>query len=456
MASHYIPFGAKIPTKVLKWGDALQTIEDAVFPLKTGEVSAPVEVDGQFYIFQMANKSADVFYTENDYFQSLPSIKKRIKSQKRSVLFAEYLHSLLKDTKVKISGKTFNYVATELERALEIGEPDDQNPNASTNYLMYHSDFIRARSQFEENLDQPFASFSDGTAWTIREFLTKLWLGPYPLNLKSKKQFRSSLRHTTKFMIELEGLARKGYEQGLHETDYVRAEAQMWGDSFVSTVLERAILDTVSVTEASCLEYYESNENDYQKPALINIQEILVESNELAERLLKRIQSGEDMAILAKRYSKREISAKDGGISGYFTVGAWGKVGQAAARAKKGELVGPIETENQKYSIFKLIDKNTRGPAPYEEVRKNVREDALIAAKERVMDEYLQSHLNAYPIRINTEQVDSLKFIDTSGSGMMVMKQHFPGRTIAPSVQPKDKMDAWRTEIYRLYDTFKN
>lgn len=451
VASKYLSLDEKIPTKKLTWGEALQSIEDAVFELKRGQITEPIDVDNQFYIFQLENKTVNIFNTEFDYYQSRPSLKKQIRRRKRGRMFSELIFKILNGTRVKVPAKVFNLIATDLEEALEIGGAKYQKPKFKFNHLMLHSDYMRATSQLADNLDQPFARFSDGSIWTIREFLQKLWLGPYPLNYKSKKSFRASLKRTIPFMVELERLAQQGYRQGYHKTASVREQTRFWQDSFIANAVQRMMVDTLDISDEACQVYYEKHKQKYCAPAMLKIQEILVESKELAERLLEQIKSGADMAILATKYSKRELSAHRGGISGYFTSGSWGTVGEAAAKARPGELVGPIQTENNRYSIFKVIENKPSTPIPFEKVSRDVKYDALQELREATLERYLQSSINDYPVSIDTDMLDTLKTIHT-GSGMIVFKQHFPGRMITPFVQPTNRLETWQAAIYRIYD----
>lgn len=451
VALNYLTPGDTIPTKRLKWGEALEKIENAIFKLKQGEVTEPIEVDDQVYLFQMQQKTDQMSHTENDYTQNRSSLEKQLRRRKRSQMFATYLQALLKDTKVTVPGKVFDFVATELEAALEVGSESIQHSQINQNRLMYTSDYERAASRLQDNLDQPFAKFSDGTSWKIREVLKKLWLGPYPLNYESRGKFRASLYHAIRLMIQLERLAEEGNRRDLQNTPYVREQCRIWGDSFLATAVRKALFDTLNVSEEQCRAHYEANRQDYASPGMINIQEILVEDKALAEKLLKRIESGEGIASLARTYSKRELSAKKGGISGYFAAGAWGAVGKAAASAKTGELVGPVKTENNLYSVFMVIDNKPKAPLSFDDARKQVQQDVFAHRQNQALQQYLQRHLKDYQININTAMLDSLPIIDQTGSGMVVLKQHFPGRMIAPAVQPTDRLSEWQAAVYRLY-----
>ena len=174
------------------------------------------------------------------------------------------------------------------------------------------------------------------------------------------------MRHTIRFMIELEQLAQQGYHQKLHKTDYVREESRIWRNYFIAAAAWHAILDTLEIADEKCLEYYEKHKTKYLAP--------------------------------------------------------------------------------------KAIKNKQRTALPFEKVKKAVREDALREIQQETMERYLQNLLKQYTVTINTEMLDSLKIIDTLGSGMLVLKQHFPGRMIAPPVQPTDNLIKWQADVNKLFN----
>lgn len=83
---------------------------------------------------------------------------------------------------------------------------------------------------------------------------------------------------------------------------------------------------------------------------------ILVPREEDAQKILARIQKGEDFGELAKRFS-RCPSKNKGGKLGWFNKGDMvPEFENAAFNGKKGEVVGPVKTEFG-YHIILIIDQ---------------------------------------------------------------------------------------------------
>ncbi len=431
-----------VPYKTIKWGETLPEIEDSLFTLKNNEYAGPFKVDNEFFFFKLVNMKSEVFFTEADFNYWRPSIEKRIMRRKRAELFGEFLQEVMRGTRVTVPREKFNHLFEELKIALNIEQTDAEKKITGTQNVA-EKDLVTLQDRLRDNLDEPFAIFSDGKTWSYRTIIEKLKYGPYPLNNKSAANLRSSLNRAFRFMFEVEALAEEAKKKNLDQSQYVMEETRMWQDHILASKLRQSIFDTTyHPTEAEFESFYEKNKRYYQAPAMVKIQEILVKDSTLAHQLLNRIKNGGDFARLAKKYSKRELSAQQGGVSGYFTVSALGKVGEAAIRTEIGKLGGPIKTEEKLYSVFKLLDKKDRQPQPYNDIKDEIQNAYQTQQMNKILETFVQSKVPAYDIRINRLLFDSLKAVD-QGSGMFVLKQHFPGRAAVPLVNPTDTQKSW-------------
>lgn len=83
---------------------------------------------------------------------------------------------------------------------------------------------------------------------------------------------------------------------------------------------------------------------------------ILVERENKALELLGRINSGESFEVLARKFSKCP-SGREGGDLGWFGRGQMVKeFEEAAFKAAKGSIAGPIKTQFG-YHLIKIIDQ---------------------------------------------------------------------------------------------------
>lgn len=440
-----------VPVKILKWGEALPAVEDSVFSLKHNQFCGPLQVDHQYFFFKLVDKKSQVMLTENDFHADRPSIEKRLRKRLRGQRFNQFITQLLQDTRVTVPAKKFNFLASELEVAMNVPEQSARQAGVNDSRQLVGSDFLNVQTQLAENLKEPFIAFSDGRHWTIGAFLERLRVGPYPLNFDSKAKFRASLRHTIKFMIELEQLAAEGRKRGLAESAFVQEETRMWQDYLLADAAQKILLDQkIPPTDETLKKFFQENLEKYTTPELVKIQEILVNNRNQAAELRGKIQNGADMAQLARKFSLRKQDAERGGISGFFREGSRGIVGQTAFESEVGKLVGPVETAKKQYSIFRVLEKKAARVPDFAAVKSEVARDYQQHLLGKVVQEQSLAVLEKYPLQINSALLDSLHVLD-QGAGMLVLKQHFPGRSAVPFVLPADQQTAWQERIYRAY-----
>lgn len=88
----------------------------------------------------------------------------------------------------------------------------------------------------------------------------------------------------------------------------------------------------------------------------IKARHILVEDEETAEKVVDKLDDGDDFADLAKEYSE-DSSAEDGGDIGFFTVGQMvPEFEEAAYKLDKDEVSEPVQSEYG-FHIIEVLDK---------------------------------------------------------------------------------------------------
>nr|WP_072537372.1 peptidylprolyl isomerase [Anaerococcus mediterraneensis] len=105
------------------------------------------------------------------------------------------------------------------------------------------------------------------------------------------------------------------------------------------------------VSDDEIKKYFEDNKEQFSKR---DASHILVEDEETAKEIKKKLDEGEDFAKLAKEYSKDSANAEKGGELGSFSKGQMVKEFEDAVFSlKEGEISGPVKTQFG-YHIIKL------------------------------------------------------------------------------------------------------
>lgn len=139
----------------------------------------------------------------------------------------------------------------------------------------------------------------------------------------------------------------------------------------LSLLQEAAIAEDIEIPEEDIKKRHEENNTE------IKAQHILVEDEETANEVKKKLDEGGDFAELAKEYST-DGSAEQGGDLGYFSKGKMvPEFEEAAFSLEPGEVSDLVQSQHG-FHIIKVNDKRqVEEPTKYEDVKDDIRRELL-------------------------------------------------------------------------------
>lgn len=140
-----------------------------------------------------------------------------------------------------------------------------------------------------------------------------------------------------------------------------------------SLLQEAAVSDGVEISDDQLKEEYD------RKNTEIDAQHILVEDEDTAKEVKKKLDDGEDFAKMVKEYSTDEESAKDEGKLGYFADGDMlPEFFDAAYDMKKGDISDPVQSQYG-FHIIKLNDKREKEESigKFEDMKDDLRREII-------------------------------------------------------------------------------
>lgn len=127
-----------------------------------------------------------------------------------------------------------------------------------------------------------------------------------------------------------------------------------------------------SVGEAAAKTYYDDQVKALKTKEEVEARHILVDSEDKAKELKKKIEEGGDFAALAKENSKDPGTKDDGGMLGYFSTGQMVPAFEQAAFAlKKGEVSNPVQSQFG-WHLIKVEDRRQKPPPTFDEVKDRI------------------------------------------------------------------------------------
>jgi len=128
----------------------------------------------------------------------------------------------------------------------------------------------------------------------------------------------------------------------------------------------------ITVSEDALMAFFEEHKSDYDQPEMVKAGHILVETEEKAKEIQKKLAEGADFAELARSESTDPMSAAEGGDVGFFARGRMVPEFEKAAFAMSpGQTSAPVKSEYG-YHIIRVTDRKDAHEATFDEVKEDI------------------------------------------------------------------------------------
>jgi len=197
---------------------------------------------------------------------------------------------------------------------------------------------------------------------------------------------------------DMDELEKAVTQEGLNWDDF---KNNIRNKILTQQVIQREVGSHITIGHEETKKYYEEHKNDFVKPEEVALRAIelttegknetqIVDQKKKAEDLLKRINEGEDFAVLAKRFSDGS-TAQQGGFLGVYKRGELSKELEDRVFAmKKNELTDVIETK-QGFLILQVLERYDAGVQPFEKVENEIMDRLYSERMEPALREYLKT-----------------------------------------------------------------
>jgi len=186
-------------------------------------------------------------------------------------------------------------------------------------------------------------------------------------------------------------------EDNLSE-DFVKSRIKM--KLAIQRFVDKEFGGKIDVPEGEAKGFYDGNPQYFTQPETIRMSEIVIkvdpktdeankqEARKKLEDIQKRLQKGEDFAILAKDFSQ-SASAAQGGDLGFVPRGGMPKpLDDAAFSLKPGEVSNVVETDLG-FHLIKVHEKKPEIVVPFKDVEERIRQHLTNQKLKQKVDEYL-------------------------------------------------------------------
>ena len=197
---------------------------------------------------------------------------------------------------------------------------------------------------------------------------------------------------------DMDALEKAVTQEGLNWDDF---KNNIRNKILTQQVIQREVGSHITIGHDDTMKYYEEHKNDFVKPEEVALRAIEISTEgkkdseipdlkKKAEDLLKRINDGEDFAVLAKRFSDGQ-TAQQGGYLGVYKRGELNKqLEDMVFTMKKNQLTDVIETK-QGFLIMQVLERYEAGVQPYDKVENEIMDHLYSERMEPALRDYLKT-----------------------------------------------------------------
>ncbi|WP_099157167.1 peptidylprolyl isomerase [Virgibacillus ndiopensis] len=166
----------------------------------------------------------------------------------------------------------------------------------------------------------------------------------------------------------------------------------------------KLMADDIEITDEEMKTYFEENKDSFSQQEEVQASHILLDDEETANKVIEKLDAGEDFAELAAEYSTDTSTAESGGELGYFGKGEMEEAFEDTAFSLEVDTYSePVKTEYG-YHIIKVTDHNQAKEATFEDAKEEIKETLFEQKVQELYDTWMQETLAGYDVENNLEK----------------------------------------------------
>jgi peptidyl-prolyl cis-trans isomerase C len=242
----------------------------------------------------------------------------------------------------------------------------------------------------EKEIPKDFLAKVNDKIITKEDFIEKL--GTLPEWAKSRFRTEEGKRQFLDEIIKEELLYQEAKNSGIDKNKEFEDKLEEFKRmTLVSTLLKSEVEEKSEITDTEVRDFYEEHKETFKLGEEVNAKHILVDTQEEAEDILKKILKDEDFDELAKNFSKDHTTAVKGGDLGFFGRGRMvPEFENIAFSLKPGEVSDPVKTQFG-YHIIKVIEKKEGKQREFEEVKPIVERRLKVEKQKDIFENYMSN-----------------------------------------------------------------
>ncbi|NOZ60085.1 MAG: hypothetical protein GXO74_00235 [Calditrichaeota bacterium] len=362
----------------LKWGPTSykNPLYVAVFDLKENEISDPIEVGSAFYIVKVVHIKK---YPAPPYEQQKEQIKQaiwRVHNREIEQGFYDYLDQLKKKYRLKYKSAVMQMFLDRINQKPSSPAGEKSKPKK-----------LEQRFSAAE-LSRVIAELSFTTI-SVRDVVDVLSI--YPSHRRPRFRTLDDVKTFLDERVAQKYLLEKEINvNDLKKDPIVKEQVKNFKEAqLIQMIYRDRVSKKLNLTEADYQKYFEEHREDFKNPPMRDVQEIYVNSKEIAAKVVQLARAGRNFTRLFEQYNKKKSLEKNKGKIGFISRGRGG-IGKPAFKVKVGGVTDPILI-GKGYSIIKVLGEKPATLQSYDEAKRLVQSRLRRIKKDSLEKQWLES-----------------------------------------------------------------
>lgn len=218
----------------------------------------------------------------------------------------------------------------------------------------------------------------------------------------SDEEFQEELRKYKSNYTEL-AFQKMLQERGMSNEEW----SELRRESFiVGKFLAQQNPEAKATTPAAVQKYYDEHLAEFQVPESVHVRQIVTDTKEKAESILRRLKQGENFAKLARDLSLSP-DRSEGGDLGFIRRGSFPREFEVCFTMNPGEI-SPIIPSVYGFHLFKVLEKAPGRTLDLTEVSNKIYVQLKAQSREEYLNTLLASLRSQAKIEINREVLEKM------------------------------------------------
>ena len=260
---------------------------------------------------------------------------------------------------------------------------------------------LRLTHLADEEAGQPLFTYKEGQI-SVGDYLNALWGDMRALSGWGVRDSAEVVDTTRELVLTPVLLAEAAQRAGLEEMAAGQQRLEEIRTEFmIKQLRQEEVIDRAEASLEEARDFYEDNEDLFREPAQYIVVEVLVETEVEAVGLLRAIEQGATLGMLAQKHTIRQGMREEDGLMhlGEYERLTLPRLFKAVKAADLNKITGPVHVEDG-YSIFKVLNREGGEVSPFFQVEKKARALVRGEKREQLFEELINDLLDKYKERI--------------------------------------------------------